>query len=262
MYRVFISHAHEEHHALYNSLVTRFGQQRFDWQDVSVPEQRRYGFNEQLPEDEIRRRLGSQLMQADVVLVIAKPIVGRREWLKWELRCAEYLGIPIVALWRRQVDLRVSKYALEKSTRQVDTWNILSIMRAIRETATGAPQRDPVDLERLVADLPLTGGDDDVIRPLPPPSDVASEGLALLEELALTGDEQVYSPEETPKEVLSPVLVNSGERPPAVPVEEALKKLDGLPGGAADENPKDVVARSEPHERPMGLRWRWSGDFA
>lgn len=264
VYRVFISHGHEEHFALYDSLVSRFNQQRFDWLDMSVPEQRRYGVDGPLPKHDLEQLLTEHITRADVLLVIAKPIVARKPWLRWELECAAALGKPIIALWRRQVDLRVSRIAVQKSWRQVDTWNILSIIRAIEEVVAEARNQQS-SLPFSVPD-PLTFNDEDVT--IEPMVGNITDGLARIEELALTGNEKVHAGASAgaPKDVLGVPLVQPA-RENTVSVDQALGKLENLPSATAVvERPRDVVSAPSGSmgvaSKPTnGLKWPWSADF-
>ncbi len=199
--KVFISHAFD-HTELYNSVRNRLDRDRFDWIDCSVPRNRRYlDDGTPLPDDEMKRLLAPHIEACDVVVVIAKPIVGRRPWLRWELEYAAASGKPILAVWRRQVDVRVSKFARDRADKCVDTWNIRSIMRAIDELK----ERSRGLTTRVIA-VPLDSIPDVHPQPLVeevvvPTAITSPEPLAPLEELALALDETIVP--EAPKDVLA-----------------------------------------------------------
>lgn len=204
VYKVFISHAFDQGD-LYNSIVTRLSASNFDWIDSSVPRHRRYLANgHPLPDDQMKALLKPHLDGCDVFVVIAKPIVSRRPWLRWELEYAKASGKPVLAVWRRKIDIRVSKFALERADRCVDTWNIRSIIRAIEElqvAQSAKPARLPVDMSLIpdVSQLPVV---EEVVMPLQVPAD---EPMAPVNEMALAPDEKIV--DETPRDVLGPKMV-------------------------------------------------------
>jgi MTH538 TIR-like domain (DUF1863) len=128
-YRVFISHAYSDHGHLYDNLVARLNGRSFNWRDVSLPRQRRV--EAALPDATIERNLRLQIRNCDVVLAIAKPIASRRRWMKYELALAKDMGKPIVALWRRHVDRRTSRFVLDLADETVDSWEIDNIIDAV-----------------------------------------------------------------------------------------------------------------------------------
>ena len=122
--KVFISHAFS-HTPLYNSLAVRLDRDLPGWYNCSVPRNRRYGFDgKPLSDQEMETLLAKHIDDCEVMVVIAKPIAGIRPWLRWEVTYAKSKGKPIIAVWRRQVDVRVSRFVLAHSDVKIDSWNI------------------------------------------------------------------------------------------------------------------------------------------
>jgi MTH538 TIR-like domain (DUF1863) len=236
--KVFISHAFD-HTELYNSIRNRLDRENFNWRDCSVPRNRRYLADDTpLPDDEMKRLLAPNIDECDVVVVIAKPIVGRRLWLRWELEYAQAAGKPILAVWRRQVDKRVSKYARDKADKCVDTWNIRSIMNAIDELKARPLAAAPAVLAVAIDSIPDVSPQPVVEEVIVPAAIESPEPLAPQEELALTAGETVVP--EVPKDALGPTLT-AGPSPDAVRTPIASIALPDSPFQPS-EPPKQVIA--------------------
>lgn len=244
VYKVFISHAYD-HSALCDSLVSRFNRERFNWADHSVPRQRRYlADGELLPEPEMKALLKSHIDASDVVIVIAKPIVVLRPYLRWELEYAKKAGKPILAVWRKRVDLKVSKYARDRADRCIDSWQIRSIMKAIEEmTAQSRLSTTPnpmVSADALPDMKDLMFTEELVI----PELEANGEPLAPREELALEPNETVT--QESPKQALAPALA-AGPSPDAA--RNPMLTANMLEEPSSASGPKPVILATQRRRR-------------
>ena len=248
VYRVFVSHAFD-HFALFDSVVSRLNSAHFNWLDCSVPKHRRYSADgKPLADEEMKALLSRHIDECDVVVVIAKPVASRRQWLRWELDYARAAGKPILAVWRRQVDLRVSKFARDRADRCVDTWNISSIIRAIEDLAARPRASDRPSSTALIQKLPVVGLDpenDDAV--VPEIASAPAEPLAPVGELALVPGESIEG--KTPREALAPTFERMADGDPLERAVIPSSQSHSVASEGGENSPKAVVAATQARRR-------------
>jgi MTH538 TIR-like domain (DUF1863) len=242
-YKVFISHAFD-HFELYDSIVSRLNRSGFDWIDCSVPRQRRFGADETLiPDDEMKKRLSEYIDSCEVVVAIAKPIASIRPYLRWEIEYAKLNGKPIIAVWRRQVDLKVSRFVMLHADHFVDTWNIVSIMRKIEEVVRETRRKSKQQTRRRQQIIPSREAfaDDVEIVPL---RGMLGDDLATKDELALGVGESIQSAEEYPHDVIDkPNTEMTVEQGTPIPIGAILQRPQSALEPSKGISPKDVILR-------------------
>lgn len=252
VYRVFISHAFD-HTDLYLSLLNRFERERFDWYNCSIPRNQRYGTDGAvIPDAMMEELIAERIDSCDVVVVIAKPIVSIRRWLRYELDYAKSKGKPIIAVWRRQVDKRVSRYALAQATGYIDTWHIASIIGGIQLLADEArtKRRSAAKIETVAPSIAPEPTAEETVTPLVDPT---PGPLAPVEELALAPGETVSTEAASPVEVLAPVLrPGPSADAPRVPLDQIAPLNASV---APAETPQEVV-RATRYRRRWWQFWR------
>lgn len=97
----------------------------FRWTNLSVPE------HEPLATDELlEQNLRNQIRPADVMLIVAGMETAYSRWMKWEIKFARRIGLPIVGVkpWGKiQIPVAVSNGA-----REIVGWNSRSVVDAVR----------------------------------------------------------------------------------------------------------------------------------
>ena len=83
--------------------------------------------------DYIKRVLGGQIKNSNVLLAIAGIYASHSTWMEWEMDTAIKHGIPVVGVIPHGA-LRVSKVVSDRAIEQVK-WNTESIVDAIRRRA-------------------------------------------------------------------------------------------------------------------------------
>lgn len=260
-YNVFISHSFD-HGELYDSLVTRLNRSKFNWIDCSVPRQRRYGSDGvALSDEEMKAKLSDSIDRCDVVVAIAKPIASIRPWLRWELEYAKLNDKPIIAVWRRQVDLRISRFVMVHADTFVDTWNIKSIARKIEEVVKQSQRlrkQSEHAKNRLVPTNEIYADDTEIV----PLTGSSAEELAPVEELALSDGEIVHSPEQFPRDVIGvPSATEGNPESFPIPLHSVLPKVEQTDIPAA-ESPRDVISTERLETRNLAAsefrrHWWW-----
>jgi len=147
-YQLFISHA-DVHHRIYGSLVNRLNDaklngRRFHWKDRSISFQRRSN----LGHEDLRAHIQSEIQASDALVVLARPIATRREWLKWEVEVAKQFSKPVVGFGRRG-ERHTSKFVRENADALVLTGRVSTLISAIATQVAEAksrPRREALDL--------------------------------------------------------------------------------------------------------------------
>ena len=152
-YKVFICHAYD-HQQIYEELRRKLNDaSRFDWRNLSVQYDMRYGdAEEEVGKEELRALIGKRIEECDVLLVLTKPIASRRKWLQWEIARAAELGKPIIGIARKRND-RVSRFVRQHADDIVDSWRVEHIINAIVGYADEYRQQQAQKPHRL-AELP------------------------------------------------------------------------------------------------------------
>jgi sugar phosphate isomerase/epimerase len=136
-YRIFVSHVWRAQHEYYWGLIRLLaGAKRFKFVDLSVPKLRPFDGDYSLVRDEI---LGL-LRTADVVLIINTPVITNSAPVQDELREAERLGIPIIAIAppKRHGKTKTSQAAAIQRAHTAH-WTTKSIVDAIRRVVREKP---------------------------------------------------------------------------------------------------------------------------
>jgi hypothetical protein len=141
-YRIFVSHVWRAHHDYYWGLIRLLDRaKRFTFVDLSIPKIRPFDGDYGTVRDEVLRVLST----ADVVLTINTPVITNSPAVQDELREAERLGIPIIAVRvpKRHGRTRRSKLPVIDRAHKAH-WTTKSIVgtigNAIREKRTAALQ--------------------------------------------------------------------------------------------------------------------------
>ncbi len=127
-YGVFICHDWQ-----YNSDYHRICEfldeaEYFRWQNLSVPE------HEPLATDEsLQHNLRNQIRPADVMLVVAGMEAARSWWMKWEIKFARRIGMPIVGI-RPWGGMQIPA-VVDRGAREIVSWNSRSVVDAVRRNA-------------------------------------------------------------------------------------------------------------------------------
>lgn len=125
-YNVFICHDWQ-----YNSdyhRICRFldSADLFRWNNLSVPE------HEPLATDEmLERNLRNQIRPANVMLVVAGMEAHYSRWMRWEMKFARRIGVPIVGVAPRAAIQLPS--VVQRNAREIVGWTQESIVAAVRE---------------------------------------------------------------------------------------------------------------------------------
>ena len=145
---IFVSHPYDCSD-LYRSLIDELAKRpRFHFQDHSVPATAIVDKND--PKPEFRRRI----KKSDVVLVIARPRVSRRGFIKYELEQAKKLGKPIIGI-KPLGDKKVSRLVRQMAAVMID-WDIDEIARQIREPGSKSLHVSQIDSNvEIVDDIAL-----------------------------------------------------------------------------------------------------------
>jgi hypothetical protein len=131
-YRVFICHSYD-HRGIYYELIQKLNDTgHFQWRNVSVPYDMRFGDgSNDVDNDELRQEISQKIQSCNAFLVLTKPVASRRRWLQWEILYAKGLGKPIIGVARRRND-SVSSFVKQHADDIVDTWRIDHIINAIK----------------------------------------------------------------------------------------------------------------------------------
>ena len=78
----------------------------------------------------IKKRLGEMIFKSDVVLGIAGLYASHSDWMAWELKTADDIGVPIIGVTPRGQE-RISKVVRIKA-KEIVGWNADSVVDAIR----------------------------------------------------------------------------------------------------------------------------------
>lgn len=179
VYRIFICHAYD-HRDIYEELRIKLnGQSRFDWRNLSVQYDMRYGsVDDEIDQGELRELISKRIHECDILLALTKPIASRRKWLQWEITRAKALGKPVIGIARRRND-RVSRFVREHADDIVDTWRVDHIVNAIEWRVDECRSRPPpqvVDMSELPP-LPISTPDEELDAE-PTPDNAAELGAA------------------------------------------------------------------------------------
>ncbi len=163
-YGVFICHAYR-HSDIYNKLRALLrGASRFTLRNESIPDDM---LVRTTSADELRSEIRSRIARSDIVLVLTKPAAQRSPWLQEEIRIAQELGKPIIAITYRSED-RKSRLVMTSATRHVDTWRGDYVIRAIREEVSaqkrGERRKQSAAAREQASEPPAVAP-----APLPPP---------------------------------------------------------------------------------------------
>ena len=127
MYRIFICHSYR-HGDTYDELRVHLKSAKyFPWQNDSIPDDM---LVQTTDDDELHLEIKRRIERSDVVLVLTK--LTKSKWLREEIRIAQELGKPIIAVTRRKRD-RKNKLVLDAASQHIDSWRIDDLIHAIRE---------------------------------------------------------------------------------------------------------------------------------
>ena len=125
--RLFISHAWDYNKQYYNLVKLLEERSYFDFYNHSVPK------HDPLDAEgrELEDRLRNQMINCQVVLVIAGVYPTYRDWIKKEIKMAKGYGKPIIGV-RPRGQVRISQIVQDNADKIVG-WNTDSVVSAIRK---------------------------------------------------------------------------------------------------------------------------------
>jgi adenylate cyclase class IV len=130
-FNAFICHVYDQLE-IYNALAAKLDAAKyFDWNNESVQYNMRY---RNMSDDQLEQEIRERLKRSEIVLAFTNPVMGRRDWVRWEIEQAQSSKTPIVAITRYKGGSK-SAYVLKHSVAHVDTWRTQDVVDAIRRHA-------------------------------------------------------------------------------------------------------------------------------
>jgi hypothetical protein len=137
-YAIFISHSHELDYVNAMKLSAMLQEcPRFTLIDKTI-------FAVQRLTDDVKPVIEEKIKQSDVLILLSRPVIGRSNWIKFEIETARNHGVPIIAVPSPGVEA-LSQVARKYANRTV-RWNGNDIVRAIRALSQNRkpPTRLPI----------------------------------------------------------------------------------------------------------------------
>jgi hypothetical protein len=126
-YNIFISHAWDYNSDYYRLEDMLNNALYFSWKNHSVPE---HDALDTATDEELENALKNQIRGTHIVLIIAGMYYYHRKWIQKEIKIAQNMDKPIVAIkpWGSQKTPK----EVEEAALEVVGWNTSSIVEAIR----------------------------------------------------------------------------------------------------------------------------------